>query len=62
LGLAIVKELTAAMGGDVCAASSPGGGAEFTIRIPADRPEAPRAGGPQAPTAAPQPGDERDVV
>jgi signal transduction histidine kinase len=49
LGLAIVKELTTAMGGDVCASVSPGGGAEFTIRIP--------AGGPQAPPGAPQPGE-----
>jgi two-component system sensor histidine kinase BaeS len=35
LGLAIVKELTAAMGGGVAATSVPGGGAEFTLRIPA---------------------------
>ncbi|HYZ82053.1 MAG TPA: ATP-binding protein [Solirubrobacteraceae bacterium] len=40
LGLAIVKELTVAMGGEVSAAHSPGGGAEFTIRVPADGPEA----------------------
>ena len=38
LGLAIVKELTVAMGGEVSAAESPGGGAEFTIRLPADGP------------------------
>ncbi len=35
LGLAIVKELATAMGGDVQAAGRPGGGAEFTIRVPA---------------------------
>jgi two-component system, OmpR family, sensor kinase len=35
LGLAIVKELTAAMGGGVQAASRPGGGAEFTLTVPA---------------------------
>ncbi|MFZ0088237.1 MAG: HAMP domain-containing sensor histidine kinase [Solirubrobacteraceae bacterium] len=34
LGLAIVKELTTAMGGSVEAAARPGGGAEFTIRLP----------------------------
>lgn len=39
LGLAIVKELTAAMGGGVSAARSPGGGAEFTIRVPDGDPE-----------------------
>jgi signal transduction histidine kinase len=33
LGLAIVKELSRAMGGEVEAASRPGGGAEFTIRL-----------------------------
>jgi two-component system sensor histidine kinase BaeS len=38
LGLAIVKELTGAMGGDVSASGGPGGGAEFTIRIPASDP------------------------
>jgi len=36
LGLAIVKELTAAMGGDVNVSSPPDGGAEFTLRVPAD--------------------------
>jgi two-component system OmpR family sensor kinase len=41
LGLAIVKELTAAMGGGVQAASRPGGGAEFTLTVPAS--EAPTA-------------------
>jgi signal transduction histidine kinase len=34
LGLAIVKELVAAMGGTVAAAGSPGGGAEFIVRLP----------------------------
>jgi two-component system sensor histidine kinase BaeS len=43
LGLAIVKELTAAMGGEVSASGGPGGGAEFTIRVPASAP-----GGPEA--------------
>jgi two-component system sensor histidine kinase BaeS len=44
LGLAIVKELTGAMGGEVSASGTPGGGAEFTIRIPASDPEEVRAG------------------
>jgi two-component system sensor histidine kinase BaeS len=43
LGLAIVKELTAAMGGEVSAAGNPGGGAEFTIRVPASAPGLPDA-------------------
>jgi two-component system OmpR family sensor kinase len=34
LGLALVKELTSAMGGEVTAAARPGGGAEFEIRLP----------------------------
>ena len=34
LGLAIVQELTAAMGGTVGASAPPGGGAQFTIRLP----------------------------
>jgi two-component system sensor histidine kinase BaeS len=34
LGLAIVRELVAAMGGSVEAAVPPGGGAQFTIRLP----------------------------
>jgi signal transduction histidine kinase len=34
LGLAIVRELVAAMGGSVEAAAPPGGGAQFTIRLP----------------------------
>ncbi|MEO8967748.1 MAG: HAMP domain-containing sensor histidine kinase [Solirubrobacteraceae bacterium] len=34
LGLAIVKELACAMGGDVQAASRPGGGAAFTVSVP----------------------------
>ena len=38
LGLAIVKELTAAMGGGVHASSRPGGGAEFTLTVPASAP------------------------
>ncbi len=38
LGLAIVKELTAAMDGGVEAASAPGGGAEFTLRVPVSDP------------------------
>jgi two-component system sensor histidine kinase BaeS len=41
LGLAIVKELTTAMGGSVAAAAAPGGGAEFTLRIPATTGPAP---------------------
>ncbi|HEY2317053.1 MAG TPA: HAMP domain-containing sensor histidine kinase [Solirubrobacteraceae bacterium] len=43
LGLAIVRELTAAMGGEVSASGTPGGGAEFTIRVPAGDPEAPES-------------------
>ena len=41
LGLAIVKELIGAMGGSVSAASVPGGGAQFTLRVtPASGPAA----------------------
>ncbi len=36
LGLAIVKELAVAMGGSVEAASAPGAGAAFTLRLPTD--------------------------
>jgi two-component system sensor histidine kinase KdpD len=43
IGLAIVKELTAAQRGDVTAAEAPGGGAEFTLRIPPARPPLPAA-------------------
>ena len=49
LGLAIVKELTAAQGGEVTAAEAPGGGAQFTIRIPTASP----------PLPAPAPASER---
>ena len=38
LGLAIVKELISAMGGGVKAASRPGGGAEFALRVPRPAP------------------------
>jgi two-component system OmpR family sensor kinase len=34
LGLAIVKELAQAMGGEVRAVASPGGGAEFSVSVP----------------------------
>jgi two-component system phosphate regulon sensor histidine kinase PhoR len=34
LGLSIVKHLTQAMHGSVCAASRPGQGTTFTIRLP----------------------------
>jgi signal transduction histidine kinase len=44
LGLAIVKELTTAMGGSVGVVSVPGGGAEFTLRVPTvSAPAAPRS-------------------
>jgi two-component system, OmpR family, sensor kinase len=37
LGLAIVRELTVAMGGDVDVESEPGEGARFTVSLPRDR-------------------------
>jgi signal transduction histidine kinase len=51
LGMAIVTELTAAMGGGVRAASRPQGGAEFTLTVPATAaqwPAAERSGGDRA--------------
>jgi signal transduction histidine kinase len=43
LGLAIVQELVQAMHGSVSAAEVPGGGAEFTVLLPAaDRADQPR--------------------
>jgi two-component system sensor histidine kinase BaeS len=47
LGLAIVKQLLTAMGGDVAAASFVGGGAQFTLRVPAA--SGPAAAGPVLP-------------
>ncbi|MFE0514497.1 ATP-binding protein, partial [Streptomyces sp. NPDC058964] len=38
LGLPIVRHLVAAHGGTAAAASEPGGGAEFTLRLPAAPP------------------------
>ncbi len=52
LGLAIVKELVVAMGGSVEAASPPGGGAVFTLRLPA----ASTSGSPAPTDAFEQPG------
>jgi two-component system sensor histidine kinase BaeS len=37
IGLAVVRELVSAHGGTVTAASPPGGGATFTIRLPLER-------------------------
>jgi two-component system, OmpR family, sensor kinase len=50
LGLAIVQELSSAMGGTVEASTPPGGGAEFTIRLPSTpaRPARPDALRPSA--------------
>ncbi|MGI8505335.1 MAG: sensor histidine kinase [Solirubrobacteraceae bacterium] len=48
LGLAIVKELMVAMGGGVRAAAAPGGGAEFTLTMPAPAPPADSTPAPAA--------------
>ena len=37
LGLAVVKELTAAMGGTVAVESHPGEGTRFTVALPPSR-------------------------
>ena len=37
LGLAIVKSIVEGYGGSVSAANNPGGGAAFTVRMPASR-------------------------
>lgn len=53
LGLAIVRKLAEAHGGSVTAASVPGEGSVFTLRLPADRPGAAVAGAAVAPSDGP---------
>lgn len=53
LGLAIVRKLAEAHGGSVTAASVPGEGSVFTLRLPADRPGAAVTGSAVAPSDGP---------
>lgn len=54
LGLAIVRKLTEAHGGTATAASVPGEGSVFTLRLPADRSkDAPAAGSAAVPATGP---------
>jgi hypothetical protein len=46
LGLAVVKELSEAMGGSVDVQSVPGQGSVFTVRLPIGSPMAPTIAGP----------------
>ena len=55
LGLSIVSAIVAAHGGTVSAASTPGHGTTFTVRLPATPPEVPPAELPPAPGLAGNP-------
>ncbi|MFC9292680.1 ATP-binding protein [Streptomyces sp. NPDC057011] len=54
LGLALVRQVALRHGGRAEAASAPGGGAEFTVRLPAASPRAGTGLGAQLPTAGGQ--------
>jgi signal transduction histidine kinase/CheY-like chemotaxis protein len=56
IGLAIVRTLMERMGGSVSVTSTLGQGSEFTLRLPAARPEVPDAGAPPASGVGPPSG------
>jgi two-component system, OmpR family, sensor kinase len=53
LGLAIALQLARTLGGDLTAGDAPGGGARFTLLLPAVAPERNDGGGPPIPDGAP---------
>jgi heavy metal sensor kinase len=52
LGLAVARRIAAAFGGTLAAASTPGRGSRFTLRLPAARAESGQAAGPGQPAPA----------